>query len=120
MTGLLLLVKIGWRNLWRNPRGTLLTALALGLGLTLLLISLGLLDGSHEQMVGNGVRFGAGHVVIQAQGYQDSGSPELLLPARVVSMTGAVLHAEALKHALKMPYLEKVMFDYPLKNILLQ
>jgi len=101
MTGLLLLVKIGWRNLWRNPRGTLLTALALGLGLTLLLISLGLLDGSHEQMVGNGVRFGAGHVVIQAQGYQDSGSPELLLPARVVSMTGAVLHAEALKHVLR-------------------
>jgi protein-tyrosine phosphatase len=29
-------------------------------------------------------------------------------------------HAEALKHALKMPYLEKVMFDYPLKNIMLR
>ena len=77
MTAVLLLVKIGWRNLWRNPRGTLLTALALGLGLTLLLISLGLLDGSHEQMISEGVRFGTGHVVIQAQGYQDSGSQEL-------------------------------------------
>ena len=65
MMGVLLLVKIGWRNLWRNPRGTLLTALALGLGLTLLLISLGLLDGSHEQMVENAVRFGTGHVVIR-------------------------------------------------------
>ncbi|MGD0652437.1 MAG: FtsX-like permease family protein [Verrucomicrobiia bacterium] len=97
MMGILLLVKIGWRNLWRNPRGTLLTALALGLGLTLLLISLGLLDGSHEQMVGNGVRFGTGHVVIQAQGYQDTGSAELLLPARVVSTTGEFLQTEALK-----------------------
>ena len=29
-------------------------------------------------------------------------------------------HAEALKEALKMPYLEKLMFDYPLKNILLK
>jgi len=29
-------------------------------------------------------------------------------------------HAEAFKQALKMPYLEKVMFDYPLKNIMLQ
>jgi tyrosine-protein phosphatase YwqE len=29
-------------------------------------------------------------------------------------------HAEALKNALRMPYLEKVMFDYPLKNILLK
>jgi ABC-type lipoprotein release transport system permease subunit len=101
MMGVLLLVKIGWRNLWRNPRGTLLTALALGLGLTLLLISLGLLDGSHEQMVGNGVRFGTGHVVIQAQGYQDTGSLELLLPARVVSTTGEFLHAEALKHVVR-------------------
>jgi ABC-type lipoprotein release transport system permease subunit len=95
--GILLLVKIAWRNLWRNPRGTLLTALALGLGLTLLLVSLGLLDGSHEQMVGNGVRFGSGHVVIQAQGYQDTGSLELLLPARVVSTTDGFLHSEALK-----------------------
>jgi ABC-type lipoprotein release transport system permease subunit len=100
MMGILLLVKIGWRNLWRNPRGTLLTALALGLGLTLLLISLGLLDGSHEQMVRNGVRFGTGHVVIQAQGYQATGSLELLLPARVVSTTGEFLHTEALKHVL--------------------
>ena len=93
----LLLMKIGWRNLWRNPRGTLLTALALGLGLTLLLVSLGLLDGSHEQMVRNGVRFGSGHVVIQAQGYQNTGSLELLLPAGVVSTTDGFLHSEALK-----------------------
>ena len=99
--GVLLLVKIGWRNLWRNPRGTLLTALALGLGLTLLLISLGLLDGSHEQMVGNGVRFGTGHVVIQARGYQETGSLELLLPARVVSTTREFLRNETLKHVVR-------------------
>src|SRR6202162_6156715 len=91
--GVLLLVKIGWRNLWRNPRGTLLTALALGLGLTLLLVSLGLLDGSHEQLVSSAVRFGTGHVVIQAQGYQDTGSLELLLPAQVVSTTGEFMHS---------------------------
>jgi putative ABC transport system permease protein len=97
MMGILLLMKIGWRNLWRNPRGTLLTALALGLGLTLLLVSLGLLDGSHEQMVGNGVRFDAGHVVIQAQGYQDTGSPELLLPVSVVATTAEFLQTNAMK-----------------------
>ena len=101
MMGVFLLVKIGWRNLWRNPRGTLLTALALGLGLTLLLISLGLLDGSHEQLVDNAVRFGTGHVVIQAQGYQDTASVELSLPTQVVSTTGEFLHTEALKHVLR-------------------
>jgi putative ABC transport system permease protein len=99
--GILLLVKLGWRNLWRNPRGTLLTALALGLGLTLLLVSLGLLDGSQQQMVANAVRFGTGDVVIQAQGYQDSASTELLLPAGVVSKTQVLLHTEALKHVVR-------------------
>jgi ABC-type lipoprotein release transport system permease subunit len=101
MMGFPVLVKIGWRNLWRNPRGTLLTALALGLGLTLLLISLGLLDGSQEQMVTNAVRFGTGDVVIQARGYQDSASLELLLPAGVVSKAQDFLHSETLKNDLR-------------------
>jgi ABC-type lipoprotein release transport system permease subunit len=101
MMGVLLLVKVGWRNLWRNPRGTLLTALALGLGLTLLLVSLGLLDGGHEQMIANAVRFGTGHVVIQAPGYQDTGSQALLLPARVVSATEAYLQTVAMRHVVR-------------------
>lgn len=97
MRSALLLVKIGWRNLWRNPRGTLLTALALGLGLALLLISLGLLDGGHEQTIADGVRLGPGHVVIQANGYQDSGSDELLLPAQVVSRIEGFLQTAEMK-----------------------
>jgi ABC-type lipoprotein release transport system permease subunit len=97
----LLLARIGGRNLWRNSRGTLLTAVALGSGLALLLISLGLLDGSHEQMVANAVRFGTGHVVVQAQGYQDAVSQELLLPVRIVSATEAFVHGEAMEHGLR-------------------
>jgi putative ABC transport system permease protein len=85
MRSVLLVVTIGWRNLWRNPRGTLLTVLALGLGLALLLISSGLLDGGHEQTVADGVRLGPGHVVIQAKGYQDTGTQDLLLSASVVA-----------------------------------
>ena len=98
MLGVLLLVKIGWRNLWRNPRGTLLTASALGLGLTLLLVSLGLLDGGHDQMITNAVRFGTGDVVIQAQGYQDTGSQAMLLTTPVASATEAFVHSDAMKH----------------------
>ena len=99
--GTLLLVRIGWRNLWRNPRGTLLTALAMGLGLALLLISLGLLDGNHEQMVGNAVRFGSGHVVVQPLGYQESGSQQLLLPVAVVSATKAFLQTSTITHGVR-------------------
>jgi putative ABC transport system permease protein len=101
VTSLFLLVKISWRNLWRNPRGTLLTALALGLGLALLLISLGLLDGGHEQTIADGVRFGPGHVVVQAKGYQDSGSDELLLPAQVVSNIDGFLQTGNIKQVMR-------------------
>jgi putative ABC transport system permease protein len=101
MMDVLLLTKIGWRNLWRHPRGTLLTALASGLGLTLLLVSLGLLDGSHEQMVSNAVRFGTGHVVIQAQGYQDSGSQDLLLPPGAAPAAEAYFNTAAGKDVLR-------------------
>ena len=101
MTSLFLLVKISWRNLWRNPRGTLLTALALGLGLALLLISLGLLDGGHEQTIADGVRFGPGHVVVQAKGYQDSSSDELLLPAQAVSDVQGFLKTGNIRHKIR-------------------
>ena len=101
MTNLYLLAKISWRNLWRNPRGTLLTALALGLGLALLLISLGLLDGGHEQTIADGVRFGPGHVVVQAKGYQDSSSDELLLPAQVVSNVEGFLQTGNMKKVVR-------------------
>ncbi len=101
MTSVLLLVKISWRNLWRNPRGTLLTALALGLGLALLLISLGLLDGGHEQTIADGVRLGPGHVVIQAKGYQDSSSDELLLAAAVVSRIEGFLQTRDMEHVVR-------------------
>lgn len=100
MTSVLFLAKVSWRNVWRNPRGTLLTALALGLGLALLLISLGLLDGGHEHMIANAVRFGPGDVVIQAKGFQDSGSQELLLPAGVVSTISEFLQTKPIKHVL--------------------
>lgn len=101
MTGFRLIVKVAWRNLWRNPRGTLLTAFALGVGLALLLVSSGLLDGGHEQTVADGVRLGPGHVVIQAQGYQDSGAQDLLLTAPVVISIEAFLQTPSTKRNLR-------------------
>jgi ABC-type lipoprotein release transport system permease subunit len=79
----------------------LLTALALGLGLALLLVSLGLLDGGHEQTIADGVRFGPGHVVIQAKGYQDTNSDELLLPASVISAIGEFLQTPNMRRVVR-------------------
>jgi ABC-type lipoprotein release transport system permease subunit len=47
----------------------------------LMLVFMGMGDGSHEQMIDLGVRQGsAGHVVVQAAGYQKDRSLELLVP----------------------------------------
>lgn len=70
---------IAWRNLWRHPRRTLLTALTVALGLALLLIFLGLGDGGHYQMIESAVRLGSGHVVVQKRGYQKLGGVDMTL-----------------------------------------
>jgi putative ABC transport system permease protein len=101
MRELLLLAKIAWRNLWRNPRRTFLTALALGFGLALLLVALGLRDGAYEQMIANGVRLGAGHVVVQAQGYRETRAQELLLPGWVVATAAETLRRDLRREALQ-------------------
>lgn len=81
---MLMIIRIAWRNLWRNTRRTLLTACTVGLGLTLLFIAFGLGDGSHLQMIEGAVRLGSGHVVIQAPGYERTGGLENALQPQAV------------------------------------
>ena len=75
-----IIFKLAWRNLWRNRRRTALTVVTVALGLALLLVTLGLGDGSHLQMIDNAVRMGSGHVLIQSRGYQAHGGVQRALP----------------------------------------
>ena len=74
-----IVLKLAWRNLWRQPRRTLLTVITISLGLALLLVFLGLGDGSHEQMIESAVHMGSGHVLVQHKGYQEQGGINRLL-----------------------------------------
>ena len=74
-----IILKLAWRNLGRNRRRTGLTVVTVALGLALLLVTLGLGDGSHLQMIDNAVRMGSGHVLIQRQGYQAHGGVQRAL-----------------------------------------
>ena len=74
-----IVLKLAWRNLWRQPRRTLLTVITISLGLALLLVFLGLGDGSHEQMIESAVHMGSGHVLVQQKGYQEQGGINRLL-----------------------------------------
>ena len=85
------LLRIAWRNLWRHTRRTLLTALAFGAGVFLLIFFLGLGDGVHEKMIQTGIRMGSGHVVVEPRGARDEVAIDLLLAPDAVAALRAVL-----------------------------
>lgn len=68
----IVLLALALRNLRRQARRSLLTALAMIIGGMLLMISLPLGDGTHEDWIESAVRMGSGHLAIQAPGYQTS------------------------------------------------
>jgi len=84
-----IILKLAWGNLGRNRRRTGLTVATVALGLALLLVTLGLGDGSHLQMIDNAVRMGSGHVVIQSRGYQAHGGVQRALGAATRSSVRA-------------------------------
>lgn len=85
MNALTIILVIAWRNLWRNRRRTALTAGTVALGLGLLLVFLGIGDGSHRQMIQGAVHLGGAHVAFQARGYQARGGIEQTLSAAQVA-----------------------------------
>ncbi len=67
------------RNLFRNTRRTLLTLAAIGFGLSMMIFVVNLQHGSYQGMINTAVSSMAGHVVVQADGYQDEKEPTLLV-----------------------------------------
>jgi len=74
-----MLLKYAWRNIWRNRRRTWVTLSSIVFGLSLMLVSLGLGDGAHQQVVNNGIGFGNGHLTIMPKGYFVAPSNNLMI-----------------------------------------
>jgi putative ABC transport system permease protein len=75
----LILPKLAWRSLWKNRRRTLITTTMIAVGFALALISLGLADGFHNQMIRNAVRLGSGNLTVEQKGYPDEPSNDKLV-----------------------------------------
>ncbi len=73
-------VKLAWRNMWRNWRRTLIAAVAIVLGLILLIFMDALMNGSDQAIFGNAVRLYGGNVQIHAPGFRDKASRLPLIP----------------------------------------
>ncbi len=73
-------IKLAWRNIWRNGRRTAIALVAIVLGVVLLLLMDGLMEGSDQAIFGNAVRLYGGNVVVHAPGYRAKVNRLPLLP----------------------------------------
>lgn len=77
--------RLGWRSFLRHKRRSVITGFAIALSLGLMLFTVGFSRGTHEAYIEQGVRLGAGHVVVQGRGYQQEQTLDRLVadPATV-------------------------------------
>ena len=64
-------IKMAWRNIWRNPRRTLLTISAIAFACMLLVFMLSFQFGSYDAMINASVKIHTGHLQVQAKGYKE-------------------------------------------------
>ena len=67
-----MLLRLAWRNLWRNGRRTALTVAAATFAVALTLASLAVAHGQHSHWIDQVVRAYPGHVEVSLAGYRDN------------------------------------------------
>lgn len=68
------LIKMAWRNLWRNSRRTFITLFSMTFGLTMMIVGYALMDGMLNQMVHYATVLGTGHVQVHHPDYLEDHS----------------------------------------------
>ena len=67
-----MLLPIAWRNLWRNPRRTLMAVAAVGGGVAVIVLVTAMLNGMSDRLLEAATGSLVGHVQIHREGYRDS------------------------------------------------
>ena len=80
MHRLAILMRLAWRNLWRNHRRTLIMLLAITLGAWAMIFMTALMRGMVSQMLADGISALPGHVQVHHPDYNDDPSIASLIP----------------------------------------
>jgi len=91
----LTLLRIGWRNLWRNPRRTAITALAMALGTVMLSFVLSIMAGMQRDMINQGTELLLGHIQIHQKDYRPDRSIFDVLPEDGRALAARLLDRDA-------------------------
>ena len=100
-----MLVRLAWRNLWRQKRRTVLTSMALALALFLSLLTRSFQEGSYSANIENAAKFYTGLIQLQHPDFYTSNSIDDVLP-KTQAFIQPVFDASSVTRAL--PRLESV------------
>ena len=64
--------KLAYRNIWRNKTRSLLSALAVGIGMALLLLMVSVLEGEMSGALQNTIRLQSGHLQVRPASYEEN------------------------------------------------
>lgn len=64
------MLRLAWRNLWRNKRRTVIVLISIAFGLVLSAITTALGDGYYGQLTDSAARMGTGNLTIEPSGYR--------------------------------------------------
>ena len=87
------LIKIAWRNVWRQRRRTFIIAGAMGVIVMLLMVYDGIIVGYEQAIYGNAIQIMGGNIQVHAPGYGEKSNSKPLLPLE--NPDGVVQAAEA-------------------------
>lgn len=74
-----MLPRIAWRNLWRQRTRTVILLSAVTFSYALLLVSMGLGDDSHQQMLDAAVEGAGGDILVHREGYWETLAADLVI-----------------------------------------
>lgn len=79
---MLLYIKLGWRNIWRNKRRSMVVVSSIGTGVLLMIFTMALVNGMNYQMIDNTISTSLGHVSIHKKGFMENLKPSFgFIPA---------------------------------------
>ncbi|MFC1671220.1 ABC transporter permease [Spirochaetota bacterium] len=71
-----IVIKLAWRNVWKNKRRTILTLLTILVGSAMILFMNAFAKGGHDQMIEDAVKTNTGHIQIHEKGFWENNSLE--------------------------------------------
>ncbi|HEY9152236.1 MAG TPA: ABC transporter permease, partial [Anaerolineales bacterium] len=77
---MLLYLRLAWRNIWRHRRRTVIVVVAMGLGLAMMMLYDGMIDGFQQAIYGNAIKVLGGNIRVHAAGYTEKADSLPLLP----------------------------------------